>query len=405
VIQDVLYMTNVRVAEREAARWDPFYDEWTRVFTEIVPGCSRGSRWRVVSGVSQREDMPVSGWPAFQAIFEHPRLDAFILSRNYRGLPEWQPRAHMFDPWFRSLRDYATLHLHKLATSDGRGPLPPALLSTIWTIAEADLEGFERWYDAEVAGGFARVLGAGSVHRYFATLAHVHRYGDENGKLIIPQRHHFEDGGRLCYVTLFELARVPEPAAQRRALDDLGSLLARWEGVIADRQEAFVERQLVIESDADKPWTASGTGAPEGAAPAHPELRTTIEIAAPPARVWRAFATEDAWRGWFDPGVRADVRPGGAFAVGGGAARLPAAPFAGAIAELDEPRRVSVRWYTDAARYRDPVSLTFELEPAGSGTRVVLQHLGWEQLEDPRRTAQLRALRDALDALRRYAQA
>jgi len=88
------------------------------------------------------------------------------------------------------------------------------------------------------------------VTRYVASLAQLHRHGGDNGELVIPQRHHFEDRqARLVYATFFALARLPEPAMQHELLGDLGARLDMFDEVIADRLEAFAERRLVVERE------------------------------------------------------------------------------------------------------------------------------------------------------------
>jgi len=82
------------------------------------------------------------------------------------------------------------------------------------------------------------------------SLAQLHRHGGENGELVIPQRHHFEDRqARLVYATFFALARLPDPAMQHELLGDLGARLDTFDEVIADRLEAFAERRLVVERE------------------------------------------------------------------------------------------------------------------------------------------------------------
>lgn len=64
---------------------------------------------------------------------------------------------------------------------------------------------------------------------------------------MIPQRHHFEDGGRLCYVSMIELAELPTHAHQTAILADLQAGMDEWAGVVADRQDVFAERILVVD--------------------------------------------------------------------------------------------------------------------------------------------------------------
>lgn len=248
-LADSLYMTSVRVEGSRAAEWDDFYDAWTRAFTTEVPGCSRGSRWRVLDGVADgAERLPPAGWPVYQAIFEHQRIDHFVVSRSYRGTPKWQPRARAFDPWFRSLRDYATLHLQRLGVRPaGPGELAPVLFTALWTVDQDRALAAEGWYEREVLAGLQERLRPIAAHRYLATLAHLHRYGDEEGKLVIPLRLHFEErGSRLCYATILELEALPGDRERGSVLDWLDRAIGSMGGRVGDRHEAFATSMSVL---------------------------------------------------------------------------------------------------------------------------------------------------------------
>lgn len=413
MIDDNLYLTNVRVDAAVREEWDAFYDDWTRQFASEVPGCRRGSRWAMTQGLfGGRERLPEAGWPVFQAIFEHPRLDGFVLSRSYRGQPAYRAHHKSFDRWFRYLRDYATLHLQRIDRRGGgdASTLGGSLLSTMWTLDQGAVAAFDPYYEREVLDGFAPSLGGlVGVHRYVATLAQLHRYGDENGNFIIPQRHHFEDGGRLVYVTLFELEAALAPAARERALADLGHRLDRAPEGLADRQEAFFDRLFVVEH-AGAPLEgkelheeAADAGAP-ARAEARRELRWSAEVDVPADRVFAQVASEDGWRRWFHDDVTMEPRAGGAFRVGR-TEDMPYTPLAGTVVELDAPRRVSVRWDRAGGDPRDPLTLTVEVREQGRGARIDLLHQGWEHLHEPDRGVQLRAFEAALGRLKRSVEA
>jgi uncharacterized protein YndB with AHSA1/START domain len=414
VIDDNLYLTNVRVDAAVREEWDAFYDEWTRQFASEVPGCRRGSRWAMTEGIfGGNERLPEPGWPVFQAIFEHPRLDGFVLSRSYRAQPAYRSHHKSFDRWFRFLRDYATLHLQRIDRrgGDDASTLGASLLSTMWTIDQGAVAAFDPYYEREVLDGFAPTLdGLIGVHRYVATLAQLHRYGDENGNFVIPQRHHFEDGGRLVYVTLFELASSLPSAARERALADLADRLARATDGLADRQEAFFDRLFVVEH-AGAPLEGKEIHAPDAGADvqvreeARRELRWSAEVDVPADRAFVEVATENGWRRWFHDELTMEPRTGGAFRVGR-REDMPYTPIAGTVVDLDAPRRVSVRWDRVGGDPRDPLTLTVEVrEQAGRGVRVDLLHQGWEHLHEPERGVQLRALEAALGRLKRAVEA
>jgi hypothetical protein len=252
VLDDVIYMTSVRVRATAQPKWDAFYDDWVHTFVHDVPATRRGARWRVTAGLANGSArLPPDGWPTYLATMEYDRPDRFILSRAWRRRPEWQPRVDSFKPWFPVLEDYATLNLQcveRRQVSDAAAVPGQALLSQIWTIDSARLEEFDAFYGPEVLDGFLSALdGARSVGQYVALLAQLHRYGGPDGQLVIPQRHHIEDEGRLCYVTLCELDSLPTLTAQWETLERLAARLARWDQIIADRQEAFAERILLVE--------------------------------------------------------------------------------------------------------------------------------------------------------------
>jgi hypothetical protein len=128
------------------------------------------------------------------------------------------------------------------------GALGAAVLCGQWTIDPADLPSFDAWYEPAIVRGLDEALPETiAVHRYVALLAQLHRYGGEDGELVIPSRHHVEDGGRLCYVTLVELEGLPDASRQAEVLRAVASGLARWDGVIQDRQEVFAERVRLVE--------------------------------------------------------------------------------------------------------------------------------------------------------------
>ena len=250
LLDEVLYMTSVRVRQEVDDGWNRFYDEWVQAFTSQVPGTKRGSRWRVTAGLADGVDaLPPAGWPTYLAIQEYGRLDEFILSRAWRKEKQWEPRVRSFGPWFKDLEDYATLNLQEIGRPNGApGTLPTALLASMWTVDPARLLEFEAWRAAGPERGTARLQPL-AHHHYLATLAQLHRHGGPSGELVIPQRHHFEDGGRLCYVSIWELSSLPSEPDQERILTDLQLGMEAWSDVVADRQDTFAERILAVDRE------------------------------------------------------------------------------------------------------------------------------------------------------------
>jgi hypothetical protein len=251
VLADVVYMTSVRVDDATQPAWDAFYDDWVDVFVTQVPATRRGARWRVTAGLFDgQQPLPPRGWPMRLATMEYARLDEFVLSRTWRRAPEWEPRVRSFRPWFPNLQDYATLNLQSIGKRILRdsAELGQAVFVSTWTIDPADLTTFDVAYEQSIVPrvleGLPETI---AVHRYVAVLAQLHRYGGADGNLVVPNHHHIEDGKRLCYATLFELANLAEASVQERVLSEVQSRLSSWQQVIADRQDVFAERMLVIE--------------------------------------------------------------------------------------------------------------------------------------------------------------
>lgn len=246
VLNPVLYLTSVRVDQAVEEAWNAFYDEWIRAAVSQVPHSRRGSRWRVAQGqVDGRLPIPEAERPVYLGIVEYPRLDEFVLSRAWRKQPHWEPRVRSFDPWLPHLHDYATFNLIRVESGAGSADAQ-AMLVCSFTIDPERLQEFEEWQRDHQLCALSHGLNLLGWHRYVALVAQVHRYAGEHGELVVPQRHHLEDGGRLSYVLLFELGHLPDQDTQRETLDRLGAGLDGWAHTLGDRHEAFAERILLV---------------------------------------------------------------------------------------------------------------------------------------------------------------
>jgi uncharacterized protein YndB with AHSA1/START domain len=109
-------------------------------------------------------------------------------------------------------------------------------------------------------------------------------------------------------------------------------------------------------------------------------ILATVEIAAPPERVFRALASKEVCEWWVRPGVfdtrewTGDVRVGGrwrASGIGGGR------PYAieGEFLEIDPPRKLVHTWLPVGAPFK-PTTVSYLLEPIDGGTRITLRHSG-----------------------------
>ena len=109
-----------------------------------------------------------------------------------------------------------------------------------------------------------------------------------------------------------------------------------------------------------------------------------IRIDAPPEVVWRFWVEPERMVRWMGVVATLEPRPGGAFRIDYGQGDV----IAGAYVELDEPRRLTVRWAWESA---DPVAaapsrIEVELDAidGGDATLLRLRHL---ELTEPSRVS------------------
>lgn len=96
-----------------------------------------------------------------------------------------------------------------------------------------------------------------------------------------------------------------------------------------------------------------------------PDIRKSLVLNAPIAKVWEAVATAEGIAAWFMPN---NFEP-----IIGHEFTINAGPFGQSpckVTELDPPNRLSFNWGKDWA-------LTFELEQQGDQTAFTLIHGGW----------------------------
>ena len=117
-------------------------------------------------------------------------------------------------------------------------------------------------------------------------------------------------------------------------------------------------------------------------------VRLDVRIEAPPERVWRALATADVWRHWFNAQTQLEPRLGGRFRVEGSHAGMPYV-FVGVVVAFDPPKEIAVTWIPAGTDWPFPdvhSIVRFTCEAEGSGTRVRVSHEGFERLPEPFRT-------------------
>jgi uncharacterized protein YndB with AHSA1/START domain len=115
-------------------------------------------------------------------------------------------------------------------------------------------------------------------------------------------------------------------------------------------------------------------------------ILATVEIAAPPERVFQALASKEVIDWWVRPGVfdtrewTADVRVGGTWRASGVGIRGPYA-LEGEFLEIDPPRKLVHTWNT-VGTPAPPTTVTYLLDAVdGGGTRITLRHSGFKARE------------------------
>jgi len=117
-------------------------------------------------------------------------------------------------------------------------------------------------------------------------------------------------------------------------------------------------------------------------------ILATVEIAAPPERVFRALSSKEIVEWWGSDDLyrttewTGDVRVGGRWkCVGKGADGKPFS-VGGEYVEVDAPRKLAHTWESDWDPTRTTVS--YRLEPIEGGTLVTLRHTGFTSRESCR---------------------
>jgi uncharacterized protein YndB with AHSA1/START domain len=109
-------------------------------------------------------------------------------------------------------------------------------------------------------------------------------------------------------------------------------------------------------------------------------IRASVEIAAPPERVFQALASKEIVDWWIRPGVfdtrewEGDVRVGGRWRAAGMGNGRPYA-LEGEFLELDPPRKLVHTWHAAGAP-GTPSIVTYVLDAIEGGTRLTLRHQG-----------------------------
>lgn len=117
----------------------------------------------------------------------------------------------------------------------------------------------------------------------------------------------------------------------------------------------------------------------------------TIEIDAPPERVWRALTTASEVSAWFEVKIEGDIAPGSTVWMTALHPQYAGQRFMVLVKEMTPPRRFVWQWHPGevdpSVDYsREPqTTVTFTLEPSGRGTRLSVSETGFDQISLARR--------------------
>jgi uncharacterized protein YndB with AHSA1/START domain len=118
----------------------------------------------------------------------------------------------------------------------------------------------------------------------------------------------------------------------------------------------------------------------------------SIDIAAPPDRVFRALTSPEEVAAWFRVKVEGQFAPGADVWMTSTQAEYAGIRFSVRIKEITPPRRVVWEWHPGAVDpaidySREPVTtVTFDIQPAaGGGTRVTVSETGFDRIDLSRR--------------------
>ena len=109
------------------------------------------------------------------------------------------------------------------------------------------------------------------------------------------------------------------------------------------------------------------------------QVIASVEIAAPPERVFEALCSAEIVNWWVNPGVfdtrewTGDVRVGGRWRATGNSPRGPYI-LEGECLEVDPPRKLVHTWH-NAGSVQAASTVVYLLEPTVQGTRLSVRHI------------------------------
>ena len=117
----------------------------------------------------------------------------------------------------------------------------------------------------------------------------------------------------------------------------------------------------------------------------------TIEVNAPPDRVWRALTTPKDLAAWFRVTLEGEITPGADVWMTSNSPGHEGQRFQVRVLEMTPPRRFAWQWHPGAV---DPAvdyareawtTVTFTLEPSAAGTRLSVAETGFNDISLARR--------------------
>ena len=117
----------------------------------------------------------------------------------------------------------------------------------------------------------------------------------------------------------------------------------------------------------------------------------SIQIDAPPDRVWRALTNADELSAWFKVTIEGEIAPGNDVWMTSVDPQWAGQRFRVLFTEMTPPRRLTWQWHPGevdpSVDYsREPrTTVTFTLEPSGRGTRLTVSETGFDAISLARR--------------------
>lgn len=124
---------------------------------------------------------------------------------------------------------------------------------------------------------------------------------------------------------------------------------------------------------------------------AESRIDRTIEIAAPPDRVWRALTNAEELSAWFQVRIEGAIEPDSELWMTSQHAQYTGQRFWVRVVAMVPPHRLVWQWHPGevdpSVDYsREPrTTVTFTLEPSETGTRVTVSETGFDAISLARR--------------------